>query len=537
VESGLPNVPATPKAPPARKAGEAAIHEARQRFIAAFSRQAASMAALISAVAELRSEGPIDSLLRMLHDIGGHARAIGFPRVSSRAAAIEAVIADSRSTGIDLQSACQMIEALRQDFATDLVSEAGGLAPAPELAAETGKILVVDDDAQTREGLTEYFVTMGYLAIGLPAADSLLPVARDERPDLILLDVGLPGIDGFAACRLLKTEPTLSHIPVIFLTGQVGIDDRLTSLALGAEEFLAKPVDVREVMLRIRIQLARSRQVSQAVSNPGGDRRQGKLSYEAFATTAAETLQQSEAALALVRLPRERRADASAAITGALRRRELVGRYDHGHLAILMPETSANHARRWLTEVIRELAARGVHGVYAGVAASISPGTRTLDELLVEADEALATARSCGEPAATTSDAAFASRPGRGITVLLTDDDPDVIRLVDSQLRATGYRTVIAFDGVQAMAEIETHRPDVLVLDLMLPRMSGFDVLDALGRLGTSGPQVVVLSGRGHEEDVLRAFAAGAADYMTKPFNVAELLVRIERLAHLATRE
>jgi DNA-binding response OmpR family regulator len=398
-------------------------------------------------------------------------------------------------------------------------------------AAATGRILVVDDDTHAREGLTKYLNEAGHAATGLPSADSLLAVARSEQPDLIVLDIGLPGIDGFAACRLLKTDPSLSHIPVIFLTGHTDINARLTSLALGAEEFLSKPVDPREFALRIQIQLTRRRRAPGAART--NDRRHGKSSYAMFETTARETLRTSSAALALVRLPRDRRAEASAAITGALRRREPVGRYDQNHLVVLLPDSSARHARAWLTEVIDELAALGVHGVYAGVAASPSADARTLEDLLVEADEALAEARSLDEPAATRT-ASLRSLPNRGVTVLLADDDPDVVRLIDSHLRATGYRTVLAFDGADAVAAVETHRPDILILDLMLPRLSGFEVLREIGAADRQRPQVVVLSGRGREEDVVRAFAAGAADYMTKPFNLGELSARIDRLAQLA---
>jgi DNA-binding response OmpR family regulator len=382
---------------PNRNASEAAIHEAWQRFIATFSHQCDSMVTLIEAVAELGVDGPIDSLRRILHNLAGHAGGIGFPKVSAGAAAIEALIADVLPGEFDARRARELVAALRDDFATDLVAGPTDATNDPRRSAATGKILVVDDDAHAREGLTEYLIAMGYSAIGLPAADSLLAVARTERPDLILLDIGLPGIDGFAACRLLKTEPALSDIPVIFLTAHTDIDNRLTAFALGAEDFLSKPVDVREVRLRIQIQISR-RRVPPGVSRAGDD------------------------------LPR------------------------------------------------------------------------------------------------------------RDVTVVLADDDPEVTRLIDSHLRASGYRTVIAFDGAQAMAAVETHRPDVLVLDLMLPKMSGFDVLDELRRRG-DGPHVVVLSGLGREEDVMRAFAAGAADYMSKPFNVTELLVRIGRLAQLALND
>jgi DNA-binding response OmpR family regulator len=529
----LDHIPTTPMTP-AGDPRELVIAEARQRFVATFSRQCDTMAALIEAVAELGADGPIDSLRRMLHNIGGHAGGIGFPNVSAGARAIEAVIADVQPGELDARRALELVAALRDDFATDLVSGPIDAPHEPGPATETGKILVVDDDAHAREGLTEYLNATGYSAIGLPAAESLLDVARGEHPDLILLDIGLPGIDGFAACRLLKTAPDLSHIPVIFLTGHTQIDNRLTGLALGAEEFLAKPVDVREVRLRIQLQLARREHPANA---PAGDRRQGKSSYAVFMETAGDALQHAAAAIALVRLPRARRAEASAAITDALRRRELVGRYDPSHLVVLMPHASADAARAWLTQVIADLAGRGITGVHAGVAASPAPGTRTLEALLAESDEALAEARSFDEPAATKATRPRAPLPRREVTVALADDDPEVTRLIDLQLRAAGYRTVIAFDGAQAVTAVAAHRPDVLVLDLMLPRLSGFDVLAELARRGPDGPDVVVLSGRGREEDVIRAFAAGAADYMTKPFNVGELLVRIGRLVPMHARD
>jgi CheY-like chemotaxis protein len=286
--------PAAERVDLCRDASPAVVREARQRFIANFSRECDSMSALITAVAQLGIEGPIDSLRMMLNNIAHHARGNGFPKVAAGAAVIEALVADVVPGEFDSDHVRGLVDALREDFATDLASDptVAGMAVPP---SGTWKILVVDDDEHARDGLTEYLTTMGFAALGLPSADSLLTVTRDERPDLILLDVQMPGIDGFAACRLLKTEPALSHIPVIFLTAHGNIDERLAAFALGAEEFLSKPVDPREVTLRIQIQLARRE--PQAVAG-ADDRRQGKPSYVEFAGPAAETLQQGAAARA-----------------------------------------------------------------------------------------------------------------------------------------------------------------------------------------------------------------------------------------------
>jgi CheY-like chemotaxis protein len=118
--------------------------------------------------------------------------------------------------------------------------------------------------------------------------------------------------------------------------------------------------------------------------------------------------------------------------------------------------------------------------------------------------------------------------PTRG-TVVVAGDDPEVTDLVDGHLRAAGYQTILAADGHQALVAIDKYSPDLAIVDVMMPRMTGFDLLTALQRR-TARPRVIVLSARGQEQDVTRAFALGADDYVAKPINPHELLARTERL-------
>ena len=112
----------------------------------------------------------------------------------------------------------------------------------------------------------------------------------------------------------------------------------------------------------------------------------------------------------------------------------------------------------------------------------------------------------------------------------MAEDDPDVTRIVDAQLRGAGYKVFVAFDGEAALAVARSNAADVLVLDLMLPKLDGFEVLRQLRDGPAPWPRVIVLSGRGREQDVMRAFELGADDYMTKPFNPQELMARIARV-------
>ena len=156
------------------------------------------------------------------------------------------------------------------------------------------------------------------------------------------------------------------------------------------------------------------------------------------------------------------------------------------------------------------------------------PGT-TVEAVLAEADEALALARVNGELAATRSSRAAAEEARRQRRLVLADDDPEVARIVDAHMRVEEFSTTIAFDGQQALEAVEREQPDVLILDLMMPKMTGFDVLHRMRALADK-PRVIVLSARGREQDVTRAFDLGADDYMMKPFSPQELRARIGRL-------
>jgi DNA-binding response OmpR family regulator len=146
--------------------------------------------------------------------------------------------------------------------------------------------------------------------------------------------------------------------------------------------------------------------------------------------------------------------------------------------------------------------------------------------MLAEAESALSAAQVEGTPIVVYG-AGSAARRG---SVLIVDDDPDVVHVIDARLKAAGLQTLVAFDGQQALHQVETAAPAIVVLELMLAKRSGFDVLARLRELPDPRPRVVVLSSRSREEDVMRAFELGADDYLTKPFNPQELLARLSRL-------
>jgi CheY-like chemotaxis protein len=182
-----------------------------------------------------------------------------------------------------------------------------------------------------------------------------------------------------------------------------------------------------------------------------------------------------------------------------------------------MPGMSAAAARASVRGLV-DATTPPVAQAAVGAADTAGAGGATIEALIADADLSLA------------QDRAARSGDAGKTTILLAEDDADVVYILDARLRAAGYRTLLAFDGEQTLQALAQHPPAAIVLDLMMPKRTGFDVLMKLRERPAPRPRAIVLSARGRDEDITRAFALGADDYITKPFNPDELMARIARL-------
>jgi two-component system KDP operon response regulator KdpE len=110
--------------------------------------------------------------------------------------------------------------------------------------------------------------------------------------------------------------------------------------------------------------------------------------------------------------------------------------------------------------------------------------------------------------------------------ILVVDDEARILRLVRSNLEPQGYKVLTAMDGESALTAAEMNDPDLIILDLMLPRMDGFEVCRRLREFSTV--PIIILTAKGEEVDKVKGLELGADDYLTKPFGVPELLARIK---------
>jgi two-component system response regulator MprA len=125
------------------------------------------------------------------------------------------------------------------------------------MVAMSGKVLVVDDDRAIRESLARALELDGYEVSLVSDGASALATIRASRPDVAVVDVMMPNIDGLTLCRVLRAER--DRLPILMLTARTETSDRVAGLDAGADDYLAKPFDLEELMARLRALLRRAR--------------------------------------------------------------------------------------------------------------------------------------------------------------------------------------------------------------------------------------------------------------------------------------
>ena len=120
---------------------------------------------------------------------------------------------------------------------------------------QKAKILVADDSFESVELLKEVLTDKGYEVIIAFDGEEALVKAREEKPDLLLLDIMMPKVDGYEVCRCLKADPNTAHIPILILTARGDIPDRVKGLDLGAEDYFTKPFNIQELVARVQARL------------------------------------------------------------------------------------------------------------------------------------------------------------------------------------------------------------------------------------------------------------------------------------------
>lgn len=417
-------------------------------------------------------------------------------------------------------------------------------------------IVAVDDDPSVLDVVEELLTEEGIVVETVQDPSDVWDVLQRVDPDLLVLDIEMPGIDGIELCRVIRSDPRWDQLSILFLTAHTDHETVTAVFEVGADDYVAKPLNPHELVVRIanrldRIRLLRQRDDVDAVTG-AASRQQAHRVFQRLAAQAREWRQALSVAVVdlddfrttndrlgrsvgdeLLRSVAERFEDAFPAPA-------LVARWGGQEFLVLMPGMSRADAVDRVARVIEEQ--RGAHPTSAGlVHLTFSAGValageggdaQDLHRASLAAAQALHSAKERGGDRVAADGAA--DRETYTHDVVVVEDDATLASVLGHALGTRGWRTIGIDDGDRAAALLAGDEPEVrarvIVLDWDLPGLDGPAVLRRMvDSHNLANTQVIMLTAHAQEEEVLRTLELGAADHVSKPFSIPVLMQRIRR--------
>ncbi|MFO0757892.1 MAG: response regulator [Byssovorax sp.] len=396
-------------------------------------------------------------------------------------------------------------DAIEPDSSSERVSavpQSDRVAPdSRDLARST--ILVVDDDAVTRELVRGQLDDAGFTVLLANDGVSALRIVKEQRPAAVLLDIHLPRLDGWGVLAEIKSRPESAATPVVIVSVE---EQRDRGFSLGAFDYLVKPVDAERLLTTVR----------RAIVPGGGE----VLIVDDDATTRELVARHlRRVGFTIFEAPSGREALARARIS----RPGLVV------LDLVMPDMSGFDVLRELRRLHADLPvvvltgkvldARELAVLKEGFAHVLQKGESAIEAVIEQAHKLLASPK----PAE--------ARAPRILYIEDSAQNRDIVR----RYLAESYEVIEAEDGEHGVERAKRERPDLILMDLSLPRMDGWEATRILKESSrTAGIPVIALTAHAAREDQARAREVGCADYLTKPVERGQLVAAIAR--HLAPR-
>ena len=511
-----------------------------------------------------------------------------------------------------------------------------------------GRILLVDDNPSDLKYIVRLLLERDYTPHVAMQAESAMAFLRDTVPDLILLDVNLPGQDGYALCRTLKADPRLCDVPVIFVSADTDVLDRVEAFSAGAVDYICKPFQEAEALARIETHIALRRLTSSLVEAKERAERASLAKSQFLANMSHELRTPLNAVLGYAQLlqlggsnldDKQRRGVDSIYEAGQHLLRLIddildLARIEAGKVE-LSPTTSSlssmlrfvTHTisvradskglpfecdappdlpalmvdERRLSQVLLNLLGNAVKFTQQGhVALSVrllpdgdtsaarlrftvedtGPGISAADlgtifrpfEQLGAAEQraggtglGLAISRHIVQLMG--SDILVQSEPGCGSrfwfdlrlpfarlgtapkkdtqtstlgydgprkTVLVVDDVQANRDIAAGVLSLIGFRVIEAHDGRDALEKVRAHKPDLVIMDLLMPTMNGLDAMHFLRKTADfASLPIVAVSASSYPADEQRAMDAGATAFLAKPLDFNRLFKQMDSLLRL----
>lgn len=414
------------------------------------------------------------------------------------------------------------------------------------------RVLAIDDDPLFLRQLESLIVPLGTTFTGVADPEALWAALEARDPDLVLLDIDMPDIDGLALCRAIRSDSRFQETPVVFITSNLRPEVRRSAYEAGAEDYIPKSIEGAELRIRVATRLRRARASRRAENDP--------LTGLPTRAPAVKTLNH------LLKLGERRSLPVSLAIVDldhfksindrfghpagdqvlqkvadlfrtALRSEDVISRWGGEEFVTGMFLMEKEQAVQRLRGALEELKAhifdfdgRQVQVSFsAGVAQSPIDG-RDVNELYKAADEALYSAK---KSRSTVLGSSPVPLPDDHLDVVLVEDDHPLGSVLMEAFAEQGWKAAWFQDGGDAaaalLAEDSALKPRVIVVDRELPTLDGMGLIEWLAEEGVCRrSRVITVSAKMSIDEVNSALDLGVFDHVGKPFSLSVLMRRIE---------
>lgn len=418
---------------------------------------------------------------------------------------------------------------------------------------DRGKILLVDDDITILKLLENAFTLEGYKVYICDDSASTMDTIAVARPDIIILDIMMPELSGYEILEKIKAKPEYSDIYVVFLSGKGDADDKIKGIKSGADDYITKPFVIGEVVTRVEMIMRRSDKYREKLLKDCLTDAYSRYYFNLRITEELERYRRNGTIFSIAFVDMDHfkyindqyghqtgdhvLKELVSHITKNIRGCDSIYRYEGEEFIILLPDTTEDNAYTAIERLRQGFGNETISIGGVNLNVTFSAGIKQvcdldagIEQLISDADKAMYYAKRCGRNKVVVY--------GKGLevqslkkTLLIVDDENTILKLLSVRLSNIGYNIITAKDGKDAIALAEEIHPDVVLLDLILPDIDGFEVCGQIKEnMLTRSTRIIMLTKKRQKKSIVKGLHSGADDYITKPFSMAELEARIMRV-------
>ena len=420
------------------------------------------------------------------------------------------------------------------------------------------KVLLVEDSATLRYTLCNYIGSAGHEAVVAKSGEEALQLVENIEVDLVIMDVEMPGLNGFETTQLLREAFGDHWVPIIFVTGKCDDDSVVEGIEAGGDDYLPKPISqvilnakirAMERIIQMRDQLrALNAELAALSQRDSLTYLYNRRTFDELATHQWAVLNRNRQPVAILMLDIDYfkqyndhyghpAGDAclqrvAEAVQSCVRRPEdIIARYGGEEFIALLPNTDHKGALSVAQSIRQAVADLNIPHQKSGAAdwVTISIGLASaqftvnlaINDIIGQADKALYGAKEQGRNRVQS----YEVKPHK--TVLIVDDDPDCLHLLSEQLRE--LCNIVTTDCSKDCLDIVHNlHPDLILLDIHMPEVDGLAVCEALkADAATASIPVVLISSEDRDYQVLMGKKVRANDCLEKPIDEGTLLARV----------